>query len=182
MADQIDQFYRAPESSVDVTTADNAGKIWRNASSVVVTRETIWPKRCIKCNASTDKSVRRVLVYINPWIYLSILVNILLMLILGLIFQKKFKMDIPVCEKHIANRKQVILINWLLFLVMILGIWLTAADVYNYGILLSGVVLLAMMIYGLSNRLAYVAKYKDPYIHVKGAKSEFLKSLDSFKD
>jgi len=181
MADQIDQFYRAPASSVDVTTADNAGKIWRVTSSVVVTRETIWPRRCIKCNAPTDKSIRRVLVYINPWIYLSILVNVLLMLILGLIFQKKFRMEIPVCEKHIANRKRVILINWILFMVMLAGIWLTTTWSTEYGFLVITTSLLAMLIYGMSNRLAYVAKFKEPYIYVRGAKSEFLESLESFE-
>lgn len=181
MADQIDQFYRSPASSVDVTTADNAGKIWRKSSTVVVMRDTIWPKRCIKCNAPTDKSIRRVLVYINPWIYLSILVNLLLMLILGLIFQKKFRMEIPVCDKHIANRKRVILINWILFFVMLGGIWMIIISDPQYGTLITMISLLAMLIYGMVNRLAYVAKYKEPYIYVRGAKPEFLESLESFE-
>jgi len=182
MADQVDQFYRAPASSVDVTTADNAGKIWRKSSSVVVMRDTIWPKRCIKCNTPTEKSLRRVLVYINPWIYLSLLVNILLMLILGLIFQKKFKMEIPVCDKHIANRKRVILVNWMLFLVMLGGIWLITTSNPQFGVIIIIISLITMLIYGMSNRLAYVAKFKDPYIYVRGAKSEFLESLESLDD
>jgi len=103
------------------------------------------------------------------------------MLILGLIFQKKFRMEIPVCEEHIASRKRVILINWVLFLIMLAGIWLTATWSTEYGLLVITTSLLAMLIYGMSNRLAYVAKFKDPYIYVRGAKSEFLESLDGFE-
>jgi len=181
MTDEIDKHYRAPTTNVEVTTADNPDKIWRRSSAVVVTRESIWPKRCIKCNTPTDKSINRTLVYVNPWIYLSILINILVTIVLGLIFQKKFRMDIPVCEKHIANRKRTILINWLLFLIMIIGIWLTVAEIFKLGVLISVVALLIMVILGLSSRLAYVGKFKEPYIFVRGAKSEFLDSLNEFE-
>lgn len=181
MADEIDKFYRAPTASVETTTTDNAGNIWRKSSSVVVTSETIWPKRCVKCNVPTDKSIKRTLVYVNPWIYLSVLVSILITLILVLIFQKKFKMAIPICEKHIAYRKRVIMVNWLLFLVVILGVWITAADISQLGLVVSTVTLLGMVIFGLLNRLAYISKYKEPYIYVRGAKSDFLDSLDGFE-
>jgi hypothetical protein len=177
VTDDIDRLYKAPTTNVDVTLAENAGKIWRHRSAVVVTRDTIWPKRCIKCNAPTDKSIHRLLVYVNPWIYLSILISILITIILALVFQKKFKMDIPVCAKHIAYRKRVILINWLLFAVVAIGVWLTVAEIFQLGVMISGVALLAMLIFGLSNRLAYINKYKEPYVYIRGAKREFLDSL-----
>lgn len=181
MVDKIDKFYQAPNSKVVITTADNTDKIWRQSSAVVVTRETIWPRRCIKCNTPTDKSLNRSLAYVNPWIYLSLLINVLLTLILALIFQKKFKMEIPVCDRHITIRKRVILVNWILFLVLICGTWLTASDTYNQGWMISSLALLLMLAYGLFNRFAYVSKYKEPYIYVRGAKSEFLDSLDAFQ-
>ncbi|MEJ2361366.1 MAG: hypothetical protein P8Z75_08060 [Gammaproteobacteria bacterium] len=181
MADEFDNVYQAPTSNVDVSISGKADQIWRRASSVVVTAETLWPKRCIKCNTPTDKTLKRTLVYVNPWIYLSILVSILITLILALIFQKKFKMEIPVCEKHIAYRKRVILINWLLFLVVIAGVWITAADISQLGMVVSVLVLLVMTIFGLANRLAIVTKYKEPYIYVRGAKSRFLDSLNEFE-
>jgi len=180
MADDIDKLYQTPKTNVDVVLAENAGKIWRKKSSVIVTRETIWPKRCIKCNQPTDKSINRLLVFVNPWIYLSILISILITIILALVFQKKFKMDIPVCDRHIAYRKRVILINWLLAVIVGIGIWLSAAQIFDMGVAISGVAILAMLIYGLSNRLAYINKFKDPYIYVRGAKREFLDSLDDF--
>jgi hypothetical protein len=181
MPDEIDKLYKAPATNVDVTLADTAGKIWRKRSAVIVTRDTIWPKRCIKCNAPTDKSINRLLVYVNPWIYLSILISILITIILALVFQKKFKMDIPVCTKHIAYRKRVILINWLLFAVAAIGIWLSAAEIFELGFVISIVALLAMLIFGLSNRLAFINKYKEPYVYVRGAKREFLDSLPEFE-
>lgn len=180
MTDNIDNPYQAPRSTVDVTLAQDVGNIWREKSAVVVTRETIWPRRCIKCNAPTEKSIKRLLVYANPWIYLSLLISLLITIILVLIFQKKFRMDIPLCGQHITYRKRIILTNWILFLVAIAGLWLFLDDIFEYGLLLSGVVILAMVIIGFSNRLVYVSRYKDPHIYVRGAKREFLDSLNEF--
>lgn len=181
MADKFDNFYQAPTSNVDTDKIGMADKIWRRASSVVMTADTPWPKRCIKCNAPTDKTIKRTLTYINPWIYLSILVSFLITFVLVLIFQKKFRMEIPVCEKHIVYRKRVILVNWALFLVMLAGIWVTATDISQLGAVVSVLALLVMIIFGFSNRLAIVSKYKEPYIYVRGAKSRFLKSLNEFE-
>ena len=180
MTDNIENPYQAPKSAVDVTLAHDASNIWRKKSSVVVTRETIWPKRCIKCNTPTEKSLNRKLAYVNPWFYLSILISLLITIVLVLIFQKKFKMDLPLCEKHSAYRKRVILINWILLFLAGGGFWLFVAEIFEYGLIISLVLFLAMVIIGFSNRLAYIARYKDPYIYVKGAKREFLDSLNEF--
>lgn len=181
MADKFNNFYQAPKSNVDRDVTGKADQIWRRASSVVVTANTLWPKRCIKCNEPTDRTIKRTLTYVNPWVYLSFLVSFLITIVLVLIFQKKFKMEIPVCEKHIAYRKRVILTNWILFLIMLAGIWITLANISQLGVVVSVLVLLVMTIFGFSNRLAIVSKYKEPYIYVRGAKSHFLKSLNEFE-
>jgi hypothetical protein len=54
---------------------------------------------------------------------------------------------------------------------------LTVAEIFQLGVMISGVALLAMLIFGLSNRLAYINKYKEPYVYIRGAKREFLDSL-----
>jgi len=181
MTDNTENPYQAPKSAVDVSLAHNASHIWRKKSQVVVTRETIWPKRCIKCNAPTEKSLNRKLAYVNPWIYLSILISLLITIILVLIFQKKFKMDLPLCEMHSDYRKRVILINWLLALLAGGGFWIFLAEISEFGLVASLVLVLVMVIIGFSNRIAYIARYKDPYIYVKGAKREFLDSLNEFE-
>jgi len=181
MSDNFENPYQTPKSAVDVKLSNNASNIWRKKSAVVVTRETIWPKRCIKCNEPTENSLNRTLAYVNPWIYLSILISVLITVILALIFQKKFKMELPLCDRHAAYRKRVILINWLLFLGMIGCFWLTFANIYEFGALIGLAILLVMVIFGFSNRLAYIGRFKDPYIHVRGAKKAFLDSLDEFE-
>jgi len=180
MSDNFDNPYQTPKSTVDVRLSNNQSNIWRKKSAVVVTRDTIWPKRCIKCNEPTEKSIKRTLVYLNPWFYLTIIISVLVTIVLALIFQKKFKMDIPICDNHIAYRKRVILINWLLFLATIGGFWLAVAEIFELGALISVAIILVMFVFGLSNRFAFIGTFKDPYIHVRGAKKAFLDSLDEF--
>jgi len=180
MTDNINNPYQTPKSVVDAKLVQDTGRIWRMKSAVVVTRETIWPKRCIKCNAPTEKSIKRVLVYVNPWVYLSVLISLLITIVLVLIFQKKFKMHLPLCDQHITYRKRIILTNWMLFLVACGGLWGSIDYNTMYGYLLSGIAVFAMIIIGFSNRLAYISRYKDPHIYVKGAKQAFLDSLGEF--
>ena len=182
MKNTIENPYQTPQSDVEQKLSSHSRGIWRKGNRVIVTAETIWPDRCIKCNNKTNDSITKTLAYVNPWIYLSVLISILITVILAVIFQKKFTMSLPLCSLHQRKRKNILIINWVLALFLGLGVWLSMANIFKYGYVISIITLLAILIIGWFGRLAYITKYKNPLIFIKGARREFLDSLDEYQE
>ncbi len=176
----VESPYVPPKSPLIDT---HNGKIHRKGRYVVLTPDTEWPSRCFKCNETTPQKLEVKLAYINPWIYLSILINLLLTIILAAIFQKRFTMNLPLCEKHRRKRKILLIVHWLLLAVIVAAIFLgfsTGLMFFAYiAIPLSIILILSALLQG---RLAFAAKFKDDNLWISGAGKDFLDSLPVFSE
>jgi GYF domain 2 len=89
------------------------GGLWRMNKRLVTRTESIFPDRCVKCNAPANGyRLKRVLYWQHPAYYLLLLCNLLILLIVVLIVRKKAIVHIGLCEKHRERRKLGLIIGW----------------------------------------------------------------------
>ncbi len=172
-----DSPYDPPKSSlVDM----HHGEIYRKGRYVVHEPNVGWPSRCFKCNEDTSLRKEVKLTYINPWIYLSILITFLLTIILALIFRKRFTVNLPLCEQHIAKRKNFIIFQWAMVAIMTAGFLIGSLTEMKILLVVSLFVFLITIISAIFGRLALAAKYKNGNLWVTGAGKGYLNSLPDF--
>jgi len=174
VSDQSQSHYAPPKSKL-VDTGNAV--ISRKGRYVIAHPEMEWPARCFKCNEPTEAKKTTKLTYINPWIYLSILITVILTIVLALIYRKKFVLEMPLCAKHLKRRKNALLIQWIIvgaILLFIGGQILTGNDMF---IIFSIVAVLALVISTMFSRLAFASKYKNGELWIRGGGKKFLDSL-----
>ena len=167
--------YAPPTSNVEIQHPE--ASLTRRKKYVVAPKECNWPNRCFKCNEQTNYKKKMKLSYVNPWIYITILLNILITLILALIFQKRFDVDLPLCDKHVKTRKNFILVQWAL-LATTIGVFIVGGMKNMSVLTLLGIFLsLIVILMAIASRLAYIAKLKHEKLWIRGAGRDFLDSL-----
>jgi hypothetical protein len=115
--------------------------------------------------------------YVNPWIYLSVLLNILITMILVLIFQKKFIIELPLCDTHLRKRKQFLIVQWLSLAATFALFGMGAALNKPLLLIISIVSFLIVVLMAIFSRIAFIAKRKNDTLWIKGAGAPFLASL-----
>ncbi|HEY1663656.1 MAG TPA: DUF4339 domain-containing protein [Verrucomicrobiae bacterium] len=161
------------------TTVPSAGTLWRTNKKVVAKTGTIFPDRCIKCNAPANGfRLKRVLYWQHPAYLLLLLCNLLVLLVVILIVRKKAVVEIGLCGAHRARRKRGIIIGLSgLFggIILIIG-----GIVFHSGIMVvAGLIsLIGISIYGLIlARTLSPTKIDKEYVWASGCSREFLEAL-----
>src|SRR5205814_9695916 len=90
--------------------------VWRSGKVLVAAKGTVFPDRCVKCNAATSPTQRmkRTLYWYPPWVILIILFSLLIGLIVAMIVRKTGKVEIGLCEEHRGKRIRAMLVGALL--------------------------------------------------------------------
>lgn len=170
--------YDTPKSELLKT---REGDIFAKGKVVIYDKDVAWPERCYKCNKPTTEKVHVTLTYLNPWFYLSILVSILLLIILGLIFRKRFPLDLPICEEHLQKHKKHKLVNWCLagltVLAFTLGFVLNIEAAIGTGLVL----ILALVVSLIAVRMVAVSKLNESQLWVRGVGKPFAESLPDYE-
>ncbi len=169
--------YDTPQSSLQTSQEE---KIYRKKKYVVYDQSVEWPSRCFKCNSDAPDRKSIKLTYVNPWIYLSILVTPILTIILAAIFQKRFELDLPMCDTHLQKRKRFVLIQWCLVALLALLFGGSLVTGNEWLVIAAVTLLLVLVVTAIAGRLLYVAKFKKDYLWVRGAGKEFVNSLQDF--
>ena len=139
-----------------------------------------WPGRCFKCNADTNNKKKVNVAYVNPWIFLSILLSPLITVILVVIFQKKYSIDLPICEMHIKKRKRFSIIQWSMAALTLASFVVGAVTESKIILVISVVLLLAVVVLAIYGRLVYIARRKKENLWVVGTGKDFRASLPDF--
>lgn len=171
--------YAPPESELIDTGLD---EITRRGRYAVLSPDTEWPSRCFKCNRETANRKEIRLTYLNPWIILTILINVLITLVLALIFRKRFKVSLPLCDDHTRKRRNFVIFQWasLAFTIAATALWVaTQSILLAYVAIFSFVVVVLSAIFG---RIAHAAKFKQGKIWITGGGRDFLDSLPEYGD
>lgn len=153
--------------------------IWRSGRTLVMTREAILPNACVKCNAPDHtRRLARNLYWHHPAIYLLILLSILIYAIVALLVRQRARIEVGLCERHVAQRRWTILVCWLAGLlgagVLVLGSIRASGVLIGLGIFL----LLIALFYGvIKTRIVHPVRIDKEYVRLKGACADYLASF-----
>ncbi|HEU6449668.1 MAG TPA: DUF4339 domain-containing protein [Verrucomicrobiae bacterium] len=155
------------------------GNLWRLNKKLVARSETIFPDRCVKCNAPAGGfRLKRTLYWAHPAYLLLILCNLLILLIVYLIVRKKAVVEIGLCEKHRIKRKRGIIIGWSSVALWIVLIGCAATWESGWTVLVAFLVLLGGGITGgVMARTVAPTKIDKEYVWLNGVHRDFLADL-----
>ena len=147
---------------------------WRSRKVLVMVPGIPLPNRCVKCNAPTDKKLKRNLQWHNPLLYFLICAGLLVYIIVMLILRKTAQIEIGLCDAHFKRRRVAIAICWLAFLGGIGGIAAGIAWSKGWPALAGAVAILASLVYASVGVSPVSPKKIDDNVWLNGCGKEFL--------
>ncbi len=85
-------------------------ELHRKGKQLVVELGAVFPDRCLKCNAPAEGFKKRFNVsWHHPALYLLVLLGLLIYVIVALVVRKTARLDIPLCPRHRALRRNLML-------------------------------------------------------------------------
>jgi hypothetical protein len=152
--------------------------VWRDRSTLVMSKDAQLPDRCVKCNAFTTGRLRRKFSWHHPAIYILIVVAWLIYLIVAMIVRKRATVFLGLCEEHSAKRRTYIWITWLLALGGLAGFVLAIAANDGTPALIGALLFLTAIVFGvITTRVTYPSKIDDRFVWLKGFNAEYLNQL-----
>ena len=155
------------------------GGVWRDNSTLVMTKEAPLPDRCVKCNAPAHGvRLRRSLSWHHPVLYLLIFVGVLIYVILAAVLSKRATIYVGLCAEHFQRRRKKIAVGWILLAGGLISA--IAAFANNYPMV--GLVGLAVFLFALIwliviARVATPKKIDDRLVWLRGVNSAYLSQL-----
>ena len=147
---------------------------------LVIRSDTTLPSRCIKTNEPVDHPPKtKTLYWAHPAWLLLILVNILILLIVYLLVQKKCRLTFSISRAQQDRIRARTLVSWL---VLIVGVAAIAVGAFQNGPAVWIIFGVPSMVAGLVSafivsRPLHVAKEKDGEFWIAGCGKEFLDSI-----
>ena len=153
--------------------------VWRDKSTLVMSKDAELPDRCVKCNAPAYGSrLKKRLTWHHPAIYLIIFVALLIYFIVALVVRKTATVRLGLCEEHRAKRRRNIWITWLLVLLGVVGFFAAAANEDGTYLLIGFLLIVAAIIYALvAIRIVSPSKIDDKFVWLKGVNKDYLNEL-----
>ncbi len=168
--------YAPPSSTLEPSPQGHA---WRDQNLVVLGRQGLLPRRCVKCNGPALEPIKSRKVYWHhPAVYFTILLNILIYLVVALAVRKTATINPGLCQEHTTRRHRAIALGWIGALIgIVIGFVATANE--GCALAVVGVLLfLASLFVGLLGaRILYPVKIDETQIRLKGAGEAYLASL-----
>ena len=156
----------------------NMPSIWRNKSALVMTKQALLPKRCIKCNAPARQTLKRNLRWHHPTVYIAILGSLLLYVILSLALSKSATVHVGLCETHLAARKRDIVITCFLVLLSFASFYFAAMTEDLNLFFVGAVIFLGGVIYGVvGTRVVAPRKIDNQYVWLTGINDNYLQEF-----
>lgn len=155
------------------------GNLWRQNRRLVTRSETVFPDRCVKCNAPTGAfRLKRTLYWVHPAYLFTIFLSPLVLIVVNLLVRKKAVVHMGLCEAHRVQRKAGVAIGWGSFAVGVI-LWCCAGLSDSGWWIASG--LLVVLIGGLAAsvmaRTVAVTKIDKDYVWITGVHRKFLAEL-----
>ena len=157
--------------------------IWREGKLLVASKDAVLPDRCVKCNVPTREKRMKKFYWHPPAFYLFICTGILIYAIIAIIVRKNSTVHLGICPEHTSKRLRSIAIAWsLVGLSVILVVGAIAGDSPEFG-LLSAVLLLGAIIYGVVSTQILTPARIDAQgtIWLKGVPAAYLEGLPEYK-
>lgn len=152
--------------------------VWRDGSLMVMTKETVLPNRCVKCNEPATKLLKRTVEWYPRYVILVFILIRIAGLILYFCLRKRVTIHIGLCESHINRRNFGVLTGLLMLLLGTMAFFgAFTSEVYQWvfpGLLLifGGIIVMTVMW-----RVVTANKIEGQYVWVKGINKDFLAAL-----
>jgi len=160
------------------------GGIWRDKSTLVMTKDASLPDRCVKCNAPANGvRLKRMLAWHSPVLYLVIFFAVLIYVILSAILSKRATVYIGLCNQHFQRRRKQKVIGWLLLAIgVVVPILAIAYDYPILGLLGFAVFLFAVIWLVVVSRVVVVKKIDDQLVWLNGINSNYLAQFPAWQN
>ncbi len=160
------------------------GGIWRDKSTLVMTKDASLPDRCVKCNAPANGvRLKRMLAWHSPVLYLVIFFAVLIYVILAAILSKRATVYIGLCNQHFQRRRKQKVIGWLLLAIgVVVPILAIAYDYPVLGLLGFAVFLFAVIWLVVVSRVVVVKKIDDQLVWLNGINSNYLAQFPAWQN
>ena len=160
------------------------GGIWRDKSTLVMTKDASLPDRCVKCNAPANGvRLKRKLAWHSPVLYLVIFFALLIYVILAAILSKRATVYIGLCNQHFQRRRKQKVIGWLLLAIgVVVPILAIAYDYPILGLLGFAVFLFAVIWLIVVSRVVVVKKIDDQLVWLNGINSNYLAQFPAWQN
>jgi len=155
------------------------GGVWRDGKTLVMTKETGLPDRCVKCNAPANGlRLKRRLSWHNPVLYLVIFIAALIYIILAAILSKRATVFLGICAEHFRRRRKLMVVGWSLLAIGLISPVVGFANDYPAAGLLGILVLLISIVWLIVvARVVTVKKIDDRFVWLTGINSNYLSQL-----
>ena len=164
------------EDGYVLTPPPAIGGIWRDRSTLVMSKNASLPDRCVKCNRPANGlRLKRKLSWHHPILYLLVCGAALFYIILAIALSKRATVYFGICTEHFQRRRKLMSIAGLLLAAA--AITSVAAFAYDYpmlGLFGMGLFLVALVGAVLAARLVNVKKIDDRLIWLTGLNDQFL--------
>jgi len=152
--------------------------IWRDKTTLVMTKESPLPNRCVKCNEPTAERLKRKLTWHHPALYLTILISVLVYAVIAMVVRKTATVHVGLCDEHLNARRRNLAITWIMGIVGVLCFPL-AGVMEDIMIVFLGLLLIsAAAIYGtITLRVVVPTKIDNDFVWLKGVNSDFLQEF-----
>jgi len=187
---EIDNPYITPESVVEKKHSETEG-IWRKKKILIMNRTSTLPDRCVKCNAPANGFlIKKDLYYYTPILTLICLVLFfiigILIIIPAIIFRKRAKIMVGLCEHHRRRRGNLLWMSGGFFMLSIAS-FLVSFFVAN-SIIVSGIplsigglsLLLCLIFLATANISLSAKKIDDQHLWIKGINLVYLQAYPEF--
>jgi len=160
------------------------GGIWRDKSTLVMTKDASLPDRCVKCNAPANGvRLKRMLAWHSPVLYLVIFFAVLIYVILAAILSKRATVYIGLCNQHFQRRRKQKVVGWLLLAIgVVVPILAIAYDYPILGLLGFAVFLFAVIWLVEVSRVVVVKKIDDQLVWLNGINSNYLAQFPAWQN
>lgn len=157
---------------------------WREGKLLILRAGAALPTRCVRCNRPATWTGRIKLSWNPPWIYLTFLLSLLVLVIVALFTRKTAVVVMPLCEIHRRRRAVWRVAAGITILVglLLMGLgWLISLDAGVIGLVLGALVALIGAV--IASRASWVLnpqRIDKQYARLKGCCPEFLDRLPPF--
>jgi hypothetical protein len=160
-----------------------AGAVWHDGRTLIMLRDAVLPRRCVKCNQPVDEPTKARRVYwFSPWLYLLLLLSVLVFAIVALAVRKKTIVAAGLCPEHKRRRRTALTIGWGGALAGIVLMYVGASSEFGFWGVLAGVLLiLGACVAGIVlGRIVYATRIDATHVHLRGCGAPFLASLPRY--
>jgi hypothetical protein len=154
---------------------------FRDGSKVVVPKGALLPPYCVKCGKSEVTRVDKSFSWLNPLYYFLLFLGLGIGLVY-LIFRKRVKLSVPLCESHRQYMRRLTITATVLLVGCIpvgvlFGSLIGEPDGDMWGLLIGILMLFGGLIIVLSNRPLQATHIDNDRATLKGASEAFLSKL-----